>query len=140
MQTQVFKSLVAGTILLLLAGCDYGRSGRYRIALTQPTQPVTESAQIIAGSEQEQIVSLLQSFLSEREFRQLRPDYWTREGADVFWQLTASDEVRLSVGAFGAKRELRESERVELGVIRFLLAQPGVRVSPDDSLLRAPIK
>jgi hypothetical protein len=101
---------VACVLVLFLAGCDYCRCGRYKITMWPPPQ---QSATLtVTGSDQQQIVSLLQSALRERKFTELRPDYRTREGADVSWEVTTPGEVRVAVGAFGAKREVRESERV----------------------------
>ena len=71
---------------------------------------------------------------------ELRPDYWTKESVGISWDVSAPGEVKLQVGAFGPKRAVRESERVELDLVRFLLAQPGIRLIPDTSPRKAPIE
>lgn len=112
----------------LLVGCDYGRVGRYTLSF-QP-KPRHETTTAIINTDERRAVELLQSALRERDFTQLRPGFWTRRGADVSWQTNALGELTLSVGSFGAKRELREAERAELELVRFLLSQPGIRVTP----------
>ena len=129
--SQVIVTLAVVCAGLLLIGCDYCRSGRYRLTL----QPLSrhETTTRIRSTDEARLVELLQSALRERGFRQLRPEFWTRRGADVTWETNARGELTLYVGAFGAKRELRESEQVELELVRFLLSQPGVSVTPLES-------
>lgn len=130
----ILAALIAGCIALLLVGCDYCRAGRYKLTF-QPT-PRHESTTTVTGTDEGRIVELLQSALRERGFTQLRPDFWTRRGADVSWETNAPGALTLCVGAFGAKREVRESEQVELELVRFLLAQPGIAVTPVESSRR----
>lgn len=113
---------------MLLIGCDYCRAGRYRLTIQPP--PRHESTTTVTATDDGRIVELLQSALRERGFTQLRPDFWTRRGADVSWETNAPGALTLCVGAFGAKREVRESEQVELELVRFLLSHPGVSVTP----------
>jgi hypothetical protein len=126
--SQILVGFFAGCGALLWVGCDYCRAGRYQLTY-QPPQRL-ETATAISVTHGNHVAELLQSALHDRGFIQLRPDFWTRRGADVSWQTNAQGELMLCVSAFGAKREVRESEQVELELIRFLLSRPGVSVSP----------
>ena len=122
---------LVGCSALLSVGCDYCRAGRYKLTLQPP--PPDASTTTVTATGEERVVELLQSALRERGFTQLRPDFWTRRGADVSWETNAPGALTLCVGAFGAKREVRESEQAELELIRFLLSQPCVSVTPLES-------
>ena len=134
-RTQHLHATVVLALLALFAtGCDHCRAGRYSVAVVPTLEVFSASipaeARVRVLTPDVFVASCLATTLQAHGFAELRPGYWTRRGADVQWQVSRPGEVTLCISAFGSKREVRESERAELELVRALLLQTDIAVRP----------
>lgn len=116
--------------ILLLVGCDYGRSARYRILAVPRSHSWAKNT--FSGDGADRISTLLANNMERRGFSKAETERWEMNGVTVRWERIDPNEVRLIVWAFGAKRFLRESERIESELLRDLRANSELRITPEN--------
>src|SRR5262245_34513931 len=84
-----------------LTGCDYGRSGKYRLSLQQ--QPAaTGHNQII--SDMQSVEQAVRAMLVARGYTERhRSGVWDKDGAHVSLERRMTGELTVSVSSFGGK-------------------------------------
>ena len=118
-------------IIILLAamcvGCDYGRSGYYRLSF----QPARVGGSPVSSSDsREQLIQSIRSTLTQRGYEEWvgKHTVWNKAGAHVEWETSESGDLSLKIWAFGGKAALRDSQAIELELLRLVTFHPDVRV------------
>ncbi len=121
MRANVF---ILSLLAVICVGCDYCRSGYYRLSF-QPAQ-----VGVSRVSSREQVIHSIRSTLKQRRFEEWtgKRIIWRKGGAQVEWETSESGDLTLKIWAFGGKTALRDSEQIELDLLRLVTLQPDVRV------------
>ena len=119
--------IILSLAALFCAGCDYGRSGYYRLSF-EPARVGAESA--LKSGSREQLAQAIRSTLKEHGYEEWKAERnaWNKGGAHVEWEMSASGELKLKIWAFGGKAALRDSQQIELELLRLVTFHPNVRV------------
>jgi hypothetical protein len=94
--------------------------------------PASPSWQIACGSSEsrEQLVQSIRSTLTKDGFEEWvgKHTVWNKGGAHVEWETSESGDLSLKIWAFGGKKALRDSQQIELELLRLATFHPEVTV------------
>jgi hypothetical protein len=119
--------IILSFVAVICVGCDYGRSGYYRLSF----EPGRVGAPTVVSSDsRNQLIQSIRSKLKEHGYEEWtgKRIIWNKGGAHVEWDKSTSGDLALKIWAFGGKASLRESQQIELELLRFVTFHPDVRV------------
>jgi hypothetical protein len=112
---------------VICVGCDYGRSGYYRLSFDPARVGGSEASSSVS---REQLVQSIRSTLKGRGYEEWVGKHivWNKGGAHAEWETSASGDLTLRIWAFGGKAAFRDSQQIELELLRLVTFHPDVRV------------
>src|ERR1041385_3723724 len=111
---------------LACGGCDYGRSGYYKLSFQPPRVGGSTASSSLS---REQLVQSIRSTLKEHGFEEWIGEHnsaWNKGAAHVEWKTNPDGELMLWIWSFGGKAGLRDSEQIELELLRLATFHPEI--------------
>jgi hypothetical protein len=117
-------------VAALLAGCDTGRAGMYKVSFGPPGH--IGAMPSVRQSDEERLKQIVRSALAGKGFSEHpgRPHLWNKRGAWVEVYRDQDGQLILKVRAFGSKHDVRVSERTEQELLSLLKQHAEVEVRP----------
>ncbi len=111
----------------MLIGCDYGRSGIYKITFEPGINGIPER---LESNARQRLIDAIRFTLTDNRYKLWtgKDTFWAKGGSRVEWKTNSESELLIQVSGFGSKSTMRDSLEIELKLLRLITANPDARI------------